>query len=52
MIASACPFCLLMLSDGMKVFSEKEMVFDIAELVAAAWKRTGFKNDEGCVNSK
>lgn len=32
-IASACPFCLLMLTDGLKMFSDKQVLFDIAELV-------------------
>ena len=31
--ATACPFCLLMLTDGMKMSTDKPMVFDIAELV-------------------
>ena len=33
-IATACPFCLLMLTDGLKKFTEDEKVFDIAELVS------------------
>lgn len=33
-IACACPFCLLMLTDGFKMYTDKQMVFDIAELVA------------------
>lgn len=33
-IATACPFCLLMLTDGLKKFTEEEKAFDIAELVA------------------
>jgi Fe-S oxidoreductase/nitrate reductase gamma subunit len=32
-IVSACPFCLLMLTDGLKVFTDKNMVFDIVELL-------------------
>lgn len=32
-IATACPFCLLMLTDGMKKFTDNQMVKDIAELV-------------------
>jgi len=32
-IATACPFCLLMLTDGMKMFTEDKIIFDIAELV-------------------
>jgi len=32
-VASACPFCLLMLTDGMKMYTERQTVFDIAELV-------------------
>ena len=33
-IATACPFCLLMLTDGLKKFTEDEKVFDIAEIVS------------------
>ncbi|BBO77885.1 electron transporter [Desulfosarcina widdelii] len=33
LIATSCPFCLLMLTDGMKKFTEDQKVFDIAELV-------------------
>jgi Fe-S oxidoreductase/nitrate reductase gamma subunit len=33
-IATACPFCLLMITDGVKKFTEDEKAFDIAELVA------------------
>ena len=36
-IVTSCPFCLLMLTDGLKKHTEEEMVFDIAELVGAAW---------------
>lgn len=32
-IASACPFCVLMLTDGFKMYSDKEVVFDMAELI-------------------
>jgi Fe-S oxidoreductase/nitrate reductase gamma subunit len=32
-IATACPFCMLMLTDGLKKFTEEQMVKDIAELV-------------------
>lgn len=32
-LASSCPFCLLMLTDGIKEFTENEVVYDIAELV-------------------
>lgn len=35
-IATACPFCLLMLTDGLKGLSEQEKVFDIAEIVSRA----------------
>jgi Fe-S oxidoreductase/nitrate reductase gamma subunit len=45
LIATACPFCLLMLTDGMKMYTSAEIVFDIAELVQQASKapldRTG-----------
>jgi Fe-S oxidoreductase len=34
MIASACPFCLTMLSDGVKVKASDVPVMDIAEVVA------------------
>lgn len=34
-IATACPFCLLMLTDGAKKYTEDQKVFDIAELIAA-----------------
>ncbi len=33
-IATSCPFCLLMLTDGAKKFTEDQKIFDIAELVA------------------
>lgn len=32
-LVSSCPFCLLMLTDGMKNFSDQTQVIDIAELV-------------------
>lgn len=32
-IATACPFCLLMITDGLKKFTEDEKAFDIAEIV-------------------
>ena len=35
-IATSCPFCLLMLTDGVKKFTEDQKVFDIAEMVNAA----------------
>lgn len=34
-IATACPFCMLMLTDGLKKFTEEQMVKDIAELVCS-----------------
>ena len=39
-IASNCPFCTTMLSDGVKKFEQEEQVqiMDIAELVAASLK--------------
>jgi Fe-S oxidoreductase len=33
LIATACPFCLLMLTDGLKKVTEEEKAYDIAELV-------------------
>lgn len=38
LIATSCPFCLLMLTDGAKKFTEDNKVFDIAELVEAQLK--------------
>ncbi len=35
-IAAACPFCLLMLTDGLKKHTEETKVFDIAEIVDAS----------------
>ena len=32
-LVSSCPFCLLMLTDGIKSFTDDPFVFDIAELV-------------------
>lgn len=37
-IATACPFCLPMLTDGLKKYTEESKVFDIAELVSIACK--------------
>ena len=37
-IATACPFCLLMLTDGMKKFTDDDLVFDIAELISSQAK--------------
>ncbi|MFA5907120.1 MAG: (Fe-S)-binding protein, partial [Desulfobacula sp.] len=34
-IATACPFCLLMLTDGLKKCTEETKAFDIAEIVAS-----------------
>jgi Fe-S oxidoreductase len=34
-IATACPFCLLMLTDGVKKRTDERKVFDVAELVSA-----------------
>jgi Fe-S oxidoreductase len=33
LIATACPFCLLMLTDGLKGFTEEQKVFDLAEII-------------------
>ncbi len=35
-IAGACPFCLLMLTDGLKKYTEETKAFDIAEIVDAS----------------
>ncbi len=32
-IATSCPFCLLMMVDGAKKFTEGERIFDVAELI-------------------
>lgn len=40
-IATACPFCLLMLTDGAKKFTEEEKIFDIAELIDGKLKING-----------
>jgi len=37
-IATACPFCFLMMTDGLKKFTEDEKAFDIAELVSLSIK--------------
>lgn len=34
-VVTACPFCLLMLTDGVKKFTEQEKVLDVAELAAS-----------------
>jgi Fe-S oxidoreductase len=34
-IATACPFCLLMLTDGLKKFTEEQKVYDISEIVSS-----------------
>jgi len=39
-IATACPFCLLMMTDGLKKFTEEEKAFDIAELVSLSLERS------------
>jgi Fe-S oxidoreductase len=33
LIATACPFCLLMMTDGLKGFTEEEKAYDIAEII-------------------
>ncbi|MFQ5697677.1 MAG: (Fe-S)-binding protein [Myxococcota bacterium] len=38
-IATSCPFCLLMLTEGVKAQTDERRVFDIAELVEAALAR-------------
>ena len=40
-IATGCPFCNTMLTDGIKMFTENKMVLDIAELVAQNIKQGG-----------
>jgi len=39
LIATACPFCLLMLTDGLKMYTNEQLVFDIAELVQQACEK-------------
>ena len=34
LVATACPFCMAMLTDAMKALTDEKKVFDIAELVA------------------
>jgi Fe-S oxidoreductase/nitrate reductase gamma subunit len=38
LITTACPFCLLMLTDGLKTFTDDQRVFDLSELVQKASK--------------
>ncbi|MDX9788966.1 MAG: heterodisulfide reductase-related iron-sulfur binding cluster [Desulfobacterales bacterium] len=35
-VATACPFCLAMLTDGMKSVTDEQKVFDIAEIINVA----------------
>jgi len=37
-IATSCPFCLLMLTEGVSGHTQERRVFDIAELVEREWK--------------
>jgi Fe-S oxidoreductase len=37
-VATACPFCLLMLTDGAKKFTEEQKVLDIAEIISEQLK--------------
>lgn len=39
LVATACPFCLVMLTDGMKAFTDEKKIYDIAELVAEQMQR-------------
>lgn len=45
-LAAACPFCLLMLTDGMKMYTDRGMVFDIAEIVARSLQDDGGQGGE------
>ena len=40
-IVTACPFCLLMITDGLKKYTEEQKTFDIAELVVLQMKGNG-----------
>jgi Fe-S oxidoreductase len=39
MIAVACPFCMTMISDGVKANGAEVPVLDVSEVVAGAMKR-------------
>ena len=46
LIVTACPFCLLMLTDGLKMYTDDQLVFDIAELAQQASKVSLDKMDQ------
>jgi Fe-S oxidoreductase len=44
-VATACPYCLLMLTDGVKMYTDDHLVFDIAELAQQSSTRLSDKPD-------
>lgn len=49
-LVSSCPFCLLMLTDGMKMQTDDPVVFDIAEVVAERLPQKALEDVENLKN--